>query len=414
MNKIRQFITLGALATASLAVAEKPNIWVYSDFSDPRIQREGGYPRGDQDDVVSLASLLLSANRFHIESIVVGSGPAMNPMGIINDLFIPAYNDHISNLKSGADDYQKTINYQWSSLSANKKLEHRFNVERDYVDLAGYESVNSLIEYAKNNKVYVLGWGPLTEPAIITKHLLNTNQKDILDNITFISHWTKSYIKSISPEMASDPFAVSNTKMDRAAALYLHEEAAKGNVKLVQLGSIGQTGIVDGSVNYPRVDEFGKSQLGQIFASAKYYANKADQSDAATFWVLAKDLGFNIDDFPTDGSLTKEFETEKMEKFKANAPAILDNLVEQINASNGTPLAWSTVSEYFGYSYYRWEHYALYVPEAVPFKIFAPDGSVVKDGNLKRWDNRINIPKKDPGYYSVKLLYPDRTILKNL
>ncbi|MDP5170977.1 MAG: DUF1593 domain-containing protein, partial [Bacteroidia bacterium] len=71
-----------------------PIIWVYSDMSDPRDQRKGGHPQNDPDDICSMASLLLSANRFDIRGIVVASTPRSgltDPMPFVEEVFVAAY-----------------------------------------------------------------------------------------------------------------------------------------------------------------------------------------------------------------------------------------------------------------------------------------------------------------------------------
>lgn len=50
----------------------------------------------------------------------------------------------------------------------------------------------------------------------------------------------------------------------------------------------------------------------------------------------------------------------------------------------------------------------------MPLIIFAPEGESLKEGELQRWNNRIDLPKKEPGYYNVELLFPDRTVVKSL
>ncbi|MBB6431158.1 nucleoside hydrolase-like domain-containing protein [Algisphaera agarilytica] len=395
----------------------KPNIWVYSDLTDPRNQRDGGHPKGDPDDLASLASLLLSADRFHIESIVVGSGSfpeISNPVEMIEDIFVPAYEAHLQGLADPDHPYQPEIQFQWSSVTSAGRV-NKFQKSRSYEDLSDFETVSSLVEYATDHEVYVLVWGALTEPAILVKHLQTTGNRAALDNITIVSHWSKSYVMSMhQEELKTDPFAVTNCRMDRDACMYVHEQAAQGNVKLVQLGSVGQTGIVDGSINYPRIQAFAENPLGQIFMSAKSYNNKQDQSDAATYWVFASDLGFDLKRYPTNGDLTRAMEEQRIEKFKALAPAVMDNLLDRAQASEAEPFPDSFVADYFTYAYYRWGHYAVYVPAAVPYRILSPDGEVLLEGEFKQWRNPVDLPKQPQGHYRVELLFPDKTVVKPL
>lgn len=403
---------------SAMAQQTKPNIWVYSDLTDPRDQREGGYPKGDQDDMASLASLLLSANRFYIQSIVLTSGPfsgTRNPLNIIEELFIPAYKEHIHNLKDDNHNYQEHIHFQWSSVTNSGGKPKRFKEYLDYKSLRDYETVQSLADFAKNNEVYVLVWGPLTEPAILVKHLINTGQKQALKNVTIISHWGKSYIRSMHKEaLKTDPFAVTNSRMDKKASHYVHKQAELGNVKMIQLGCVGESGIVDGAVNYTRIEEFDNNPLGQIFISAKYIKNSPDQSDAATYWLLASDLGFSLNDYPHNGELSKDIEIKNVTKFHNAAPAIMDNLLLRSNLSEGKPYRPSFIAKYLCYSYYRWGRYCIYAPNPVDFRILTAEGKVEKEGTLKRWNNTFNLPKKEQGYYRAELLFEDETIVKAL
>lgn len=396
----------------------KPNVWVYTDFTDPRDQREGGYPKGDQDDNAALASLLLSADRFHIERIVLTSGSfsgITDPTKIANEVFIPAYKEHIEHLEDGSYDYQKEINFQWSSVTSSGGWPKLFKDERDYTDLIDYETVQLLADYARDNEVFVLVWGSMTEPAILVKHLIHTDQQDVLDNITIINHWGKSYLRSMHmDEVKTDPYAVTNSRMDLKASKYLHGQAEQGKVKMIQLGCVGQSGIVDGSANYSRIEEFRNNRLGQIFLSAKYGKNRVDQSDAATFWMLAEDLGFRLDDYPHDGTLSKEIEERNIEKFQALAPKAMDSLLERANASKGEPYPASFISKYYGYAYHRWGHYCIYAPDPVAYRILAPNGEVLKEGNLKAWNNYPDLPKKEQAYYTVELLFDDEVVVKAL
>jgi hypothetical protein len=194
----------------------------------------------------------------------------------------------------------------------------------------------------------------------------------------------------------------------------LHEQASKGRVKLIQLGSVGQTGIVDGSINYSRVDEFQNSRLGQIFVSAKHKGKKIDQSDAATFWLLASDLGFSLADYPHDGGLTKELELKNIDKFKRLAPDIMADLLDRAKASSGRPYERSFVAEQFSYAYYRWGGYHLYSPYKVPFRVYSNSDQLLEEGVFKQGNNKLKLPKKAQGHYRVELRYSERAVVKPL
>ena len=404
-----------ALFSGSVLAQDKPNIWIQSDFTDPRDVRVDGHPRSDPDDMAALASLLLSADRFHIESIVLGSSThknSLNPLEIINEIYVPAYQKMLAKLPK-THGFQPTINYQWSSITSSPNQLKLFDPQKDYFDLAGYETVQSLVDYARNNKVYLLIWGQLSEAAIAVKHLQSTSQLQVLENITIIAHWSKSFIKSMYPEMATNPLMVSNSVVDMPPAVFLHEQAAKGKVKLIQLGSVGQTGLVDGSLGFA-LDDFENSALGQIFVGAKSYKNRPDQSDAATFWALATDLGFKIDSYPQNGDLSKASELKDKDKFFKQAPVVMADLLKRSNMAQGDKLPASLLAKYFTYGYFMRGTYAIYTPTAVNFRILDKTGKLVKQGKLNRWSNKIELAEQPRGSYKLQLLFVDKIVEKLL
>ncbi len=277
-------------------------------MSDPRDQREGGHPFNDPDDIVTMAALLLEADRFHIETIVVSSTNRKylgDSMDFVNRVLLDAYHHDQPYLDKAFGGFPETINFVRSSAT-HVALPVRFDPSRDYTDLSAYETVASLIEYAEANEVYVLCLGPLTEPAIAVKHCLDTNNWKALGNMTFVAHWTMSFIAQGTLEA---PYEVANCRDDARACSFIHEQARLDqDIKFIELGSVGQKGIVDGSAGFDRLDEFNNSRLGQIYLHAKRYGDKPDMSDGSTFWLLTEAFGVSLDDYPHNGTLTQEIE----------------------------------------------------------------------------------------------------------
>ncbi|AWB66328.1 hypothetical protein C2869_07725 [Saccharobesus litoralis] len=388
--------------------SDKPNVWVYSDLSDPRDRRSGGHPQTDPDDIVSLASFLLNADRFNIVSVVVGSTNRINlqnPMPFVEQTFVNAYRSDIKRLQQQFPNAQSEINFQWSSLT-QKTNPHQFNPKRDYSDLSEFNTVKQLINFAKNNPVAVLSWGPITEPAIAIKHLLDTGDHKTLSNITVISHWTKSQLSQGSVEQ---PFKVANCWDDYPACDYMHQIALKEpNVKFIEVGSAGQKGLVNGSVNFEQMEQFENSRLGQLFLRGKFYYGKPDQSDAATHWLLTNLYPVNTQTYPNDGSLSIDQERDNVKRFYDAAPAMMQDLAQRNNAAAGSPFTKEHLSEFFTYVYKKKGKYEVYAPYAdMNYQVFDNSGAEVKNGKFSFGNQELQIPVKAEKSYQVVVSYGD-------
>ena len=371
-------LTLASLAVLTNTAAAKPNLWVYTDMSDPRVQRTGGHPYNDPDDICTLAALLLEANRFHIEAVVYSANHRKGLGGdtdFVENIFAAAYAHDQPYLDAAFGGYQSEINFVRSSLRRTDPTE-RFDPEHDYVNLADLPTVQALVDYATENPVYVLLWGPVTEGAIAAQHCLATGNDAALANMTFIAHWTRSYIAQGTPEA---PHKVANCNDDARACQWLHEMAQRDRrVKYVEVGSTGQTGIVNGSAGYPHFADFTQSRLGQIFVHAKTYQGKPDQSDGATFWTLVDELGATLTDFTTDGTFSQAREENARDKFLADGHAMIDDLLVRSNAAAvaANPFPAATIAEHFTYVYqFIRGNYGMHLPLAATVTVFRPDGS---------------------------------------
>lgn len=392
-----------------LASGAKPNIWVYTDMSDPRVQRSGGHPYNDPDDICTLAALLLQANRFNIETIVYSSNhrKGLGPdTDFVESIFGGAYAHDQPHLDAALGGYQPTVNFVRSSLRRTDPTE-RFDPDQDYVDLSDLPTVQALVDYATEHPVYVLLWGPVTEGAIAAQHCLATGNEAALANMTFIAHWTRSYIAQGTPET---PHKVANCNDDSRACLWLHETAQRDRrVKFVETGSTGQTGIVNGSSGYAHFADFQNSRLGQIFIHAKNYGGKPDQSDGATFWVLIDELGATLADLTTDGTFSQAREENVRDKFLADGHAILEDLRLRSDAAAAAsnPFPAATILEHFTYVYqFIRGNYGTHLPLPATVTIRTPTGAVLHTADYPAGSHDFAFMQNQPvGDYPVTVTH---------
>jgi hypothetical protein len=403
------FLMFGFLVSIAMVTGSaraKPHVWVYTDMSDPRDQRAGGHPQNDPDDICSLAALLLEANRFQIEAVVYSSTNRRNladATDFVHSTFAEAYAHDLPFLNETIGGFQPEITFLRSSITGGP-APRKFDPERDYSDLSGLETVQGLVEFARHQTVYVLSWGPLTESAMAAKHCLDTGNLAALENMVFISHWTKSWIAQGTPE---NPFRVANCRDDAKACHFLHELAVTHPVvRIVELGSVGQTGLVNGSSGYPKFTEFRKSRLGQIFIHSKFYHGKPDQSDGSTFWLLAEAFGPTLADYPHDGSLDRSAEERGRDLFLANGHAILDDLLLRSNAAAeaANPFPESFITDRFTYVYQFLDgRYSIHVPYDARYGIQDAAGDLVMSGSVGPGNHPLDLDALAPGHYAVRV-----------
>ena len=359
--------------------AQKPNIWLTSDFTgikagEPvwkdKIETMSHFnTESDADDYCAIANYLMLANKFNTVRIVLGSDWApsersTNAADEFRNRFLPAYRHDVAywNSENGIGGYPSA-----DDIAAKVRLAstqgNSFMVKESYAELDKLpETVRELVlelksmQYSAQNPLYVLVWGPATEVAIAIKHLQSTNQKQALQNLFVVSHWTTSFLSHNGPSLCQTDsvnrikYGVANCNEDCKACDFLHTEAAKPYAlfRFVDVGSIGQTGIVDGSVPYfapngyqnPKVALFKKSMMGEMFISSNFIRNRPDGSDMVTAYVLLKEYGITLADFNSNGQLTEKQEQNGMEVFKKQAPYMLDELLAISNmvANNKTAL----------------------------------------------------------------------------
>jgi hypothetical protein len=320
----------------SLAQAQKPKVWIYSDMSDKTIQGKDHGTANDPDDISGMAGYLLMANMFDTRGIVIASThrsehkTSGNQADWANTFFGEAYKKDVVNLNKNIGGFPSTINFVQSCI---KESAEKYDPTKKYSNLKNYNTVELLVKEAEKSKdiINVLCWGSLTEPAILVNYCLANNKKDILNKIRFIAHWTNSPLHQGTIE---DPAKVANCNEDRGACEYLKTMALNGTIKYYECGAIGQHGIVSGSqkgVEY--FDQFKKSNLGKIFAEGKFAHNSVDHSDSATFWVLLGNWGVSLNDIASNGINFIEVEQKNENQFMLYSKRIHDELLRRSNAA---------------------------------------------------------------------------------
>lgn len=406
--KINKMIYLIILLVFSQSISHaganenKPSIWIFTDLTNPRDQREGGHPQTDPDDICSMASLFLSANRFNIKNIVISANKQKNlknPMPFFNDVLLAAYYHDLPFLNENIGGYPGEIPVEQSVCTRGEKV-IQFNESESYADLSELGTVKMLIDDAGREKVYVLSWGSLSEPAMAVKHCIETGNTKALQNMVFISHWTKSMVAQGTEEK---PFEVTNCQADRNACAYLHRVALENPlVTFIEIGSAGQTGMIGGISSFPYREDFEKSRLGQIFVRSKFYNGKPDQSDASTFWLLAGEFGVSMNDYPQDGSLTLEQEKQMIEKFSSGADKIILDLLYRSNvaAKANNPFSKAFLAEYFTYVYKK-KYYGAYLPYDGILTIYNGENKLVQKNNFEAGNHELDFTDLPQGEYKV-------------
>lgn len=380
---------------------DKPNIWVYSDLSDPSVTTNTGHPINDPDDIVSLAALLLNADRFNIINIVVGStnrGAQNNPLPFLKETFISAYNHDATLFRQGGLDFPTHVPFTWSSLTQGANP-ISFNIDNDYRTLDNFPSVSALAKYASDQPVTVLNWGPLTETAILLNHLIATRNIDALNNLRIVSHWTTSFHHQGSID---HPHNVANCLDDLNACRYVKDVAKRHGIKFYELGSSGQSGLVNASKNTIREPYFEHSRLGQLFNRAKFYFGKQDQSDGATFWILLNEthskepIDLSLDDAVLFNHFTPNSEACLIARFKEVSASIMLLLNERAkliaDSSANTPFTQQQIANWFTYAYKKNGKVEIVAPyQKMQFSIWSESNELITSGMLLRGNQYVDI-----------------------
>ena len=231
-----------------------PNVWIVSDYSSIT----------DKDDHCAMSfALLCATDRYKIKGITVGAHPLAedrNPLELYNDTHGKALKD-----EQGID-YPVYLADNWGNRFKNNII---------YGD-----SVAALIDeigkHTKENPLYILNWGPMTEIAVMVHELIAIDSP-YLDNFVIVSHFTQK---------STD----NNYRKDKEATEYLKEKALSV-IDFIELDRAGADKIDDKT--FPKIsDSVLNSKIGKYFGE-KWQNNKPDFSDGATLIAVAfNELGF--------------------------------------------------------------------------------------------------------------------------
>ncbi|MEM6691568.1 MAG: nucleoside hydrolase-like domain-containing protein, partial [Planctomycetota bacterium] len=328
-------ILLQRAASKDQSSIAKPKVWIYTDMSDPTL--EGRNHRGtinDPDDVSAMAAYLLMANEFETLGIVVASThrdehhKTPDQAEWANRFFGEAYRKDVKQLNERFGGYPDRVTFVQSCI---KQTAEQFSTSRDYRSIDNYPSVGALLEKAKSleegERINVLCWGSLTEPAILVSHCLANKQTGILNRLRFVAHWTDSPLHQGTKE---HPERVANCREDASACAYMKQQAKSRNITYHECGAIGQHGIVSGSPQGDEYfDQFRSSQLGTIFVEGKYVRGRVDHSDSATYWTLLGKWGISLKDIPSDGGNNPLIELRNEEALRESSLRIHDELLKR-------------------------------------------------------------------------------------
>lgn len=373
MKKILIIILLLSLITFSFS--QKPNIWLITDFTGIKIDEPIWNDKNesmlhfntqsDADDYCAISMYLMHANKFNTERIVLASdgsyaGKSTNALQEFKKWFVPAYQHDVKywNSEDGIGGYPSAESIE-SVIRGASTQGKSYDPDKSYKNLNELPlTVKELVDelkkqkYSIENPLFVMVWGPLTEVAMAIKHLQETNNSEALSRLFIITHWTTSYINlhgeshCVKDSLDKIRYGVANCNEDCRACWFVHSKALKNDAtfRFIDLGAIGQDGIVAGSIPYfapqgfqhPKVKEFMKSKLGKLFITSNFVYNRPDGSDAATFYTLLGTYGVKLSDFNDNGQLTKEHEEKGIATFQSQTRYMLDELlaISNIVANN--------------------------------------------------------------------------------
>ncbi|PWJ35028.1 nucleoside hydrolase-like domain-containing protein [Sediminitomix flava] len=344
----------------------KPAIWILTDFTG--MKKDGIEFRhqndkqsqlntvSDPDDYVAMVMYLMNANKFHTAQIVLGSDGAdkskgTNPLTEFQNRILTAYEHDISFWNSNKNTKGFPSAQEISAVTKLTTLQgQKFDTNENYTDFKSLApTVKSLVKeleknkYSAENPLYVLVWGPMTEAAMAVKHLQAKGNTDALERLFVVSHWTTSFLRHNNPSKCTAleedrvKYGVANCNEDCEACEFLHKEAqnAQAKFRFVDVGSVGQGGIVGGSrpffgkkgIQGEHAQAFLTSEMGKLFIESNFMYNRPDGSDCATFYTILGDYGLTLNDFYTNGVITEEQERYAETAFKNNANKMMQELL---------------------------------------------------------------------------------------
>lgn len=342
----------------------KPNIWIHTDMTGAYGYEVNGNKAealtdadSDPDDQVALAMYLMLANKFNTKAIILSSTTrnlSRNTLDHFQQSHGDAYEAALPCLNAQIGGYPtlEELNVKWSSLTDRAGHLSFDNSPQDKYDNFNTlpQTVKDLInelkksEYSPQNPLYVLVWGPMTEVSMATKHMIRNNMTTELGRLFVVSHWTSSFLSQTGTPCNAFPsdqiqFNPANCNQNCEACAYVHNEAKKSGAdfRFVDVGAVGQNGIVNGSADFftggnngvegPQYQQFQNSELGDVFVKSKFGFGKPDGSDCATFITVLGEYGVTLNDYNNNGVLTEQDEINARNTYRDNAPTLMQDLL---------------------------------------------------------------------------------------
>ncbi len=348
------------------APAQKPDIWLLTDLTgfkvgEPRFTHEDDpsisqyNTQSDPDDFTAISIYLMKSNEFNTVRIIMGNDRdpkrlSTDALQEFKDTFVPAYRHDVKywNSPNGIGGYPSAEEFEASLRQSSTQGQ----AYADYTSYKDFDKLPSTVQelvvelqnekYSYDRPLYVLIWGPLTEVAMAIRHFEENDNLEPLNNLYIVSHWTTSHLMHNEPSRCAKEedkvkFGVANCNEDCVACDYVHQRAAQDdcNFRFVDIGSIGQSGLVDGSVEYfadggvesDAFKAFCNSSMGEVFITSNFLRGRPDGSDAATLYVILGRYGISLDDFSNNGVLTIDQEQKGRDVLFEQARYILDELL---------------------------------------------------------------------------------------
>lgn len=369
MKIIPSIILFTLLSLANIINAQKPNIWIHTDMTaaynyskTSSVAKAETDQSSDPDDHVALAMYLMQAYKFNTVGIVMGvtnRNTTMNVLTFFNETFRTAYASDVECLNKTIGGYpaaQDLPAYESSTTAGNSKIlfdDSPVNKYDNYNALLG--TVKLLVDelksdkYSYTNPLYVLEWGGLTEIAMVVRHLQRNNETEALKRLFVVSHWHTSYSNTQSANGCytgsdAEKYGCANCNVNCQSCKFMRDEAIKTDAlfRWVDVASVGQTGIVNGSGGYfsggidgSTYKQFEKSRLGELFVKSKFSSGKPDGSDCGSFYAVLGEYGVTLASYSDNGQTTAAQESNAKNKFSSRAHDMLDELLNISNIASG-------------------------------------------------------------------------------
>lgn len=445
-------ITATLLLLSFFSFGQKPNIWIHTDMTaaysysknSSRAEAETDQD-SDPDDHVALAMYLMQANKFNTVGIVMGvtnRNTNRNVLTFFNETFRPAYAKDVVCLNKEIGGYPEAEDlpaYESSITAGSNRInfdDSPVDKYDNYDDLPG--TVKLLVDELKTEKysyddpLYVLVWGGMTEVAMAVRHLQRTDNTQALNRLYVVSHWHTSYTNTQSSNGCysgsdAEKYGCANCNVNCESCRFVRNEAKKDDAafRWVDVASVGQTGIVNGSNGYfsggidgSTYNKFKKSALGELFVKSKFAYGKPDGSDCATFYALLGNYGVKLEDFNDNGQTTASQESTAKQNFKNKTHGLLDELmnISDIASSNcntgSIDLNYGSIGgasfKYFSENKFLNLELEKKIP-GVKLKIIDLNGKIQMLGQVKNIDNRYDLSNYSRGTY-IAVLYNSQVI----